>query len=76
MLLFCLLTQIGIDIEEKKRNTTKNILSLARRYFTSSEIDYLAEISDLDAQRMEFLKLWTLKVSEALFGPLLHSPFI
>lgn len=52
---------IGIDIEEKKRNTTKNILSLARRYFTSSEIDYLAEISDLDAQRMEFLKLWTLK---------------
>ncbi|XBJ07461.1 hypothetical protein VPH35_012974 [Triticum aestivum] len=53
---------IGIDVEEKKRNTTKNILSLARRYFTPSEVDSLAEISDSDAQRKEFLKLWTLKV--------------
>uniref|UniRef100_A0ACD6AFV6 Uncharacterized protein n=2 Tax=Avena sativa TaxID=4498 RepID=A0ACD6AFV6_AVESA len=52
---------IGIDIEEKKRNTTKNILSLARRYFTPSEVDHLIEISDSDAQRKEFLKLWTLK---------------
>ncbi|CAM0948159.1 unnamed protein product [Alopecurus aequalis] len=52
---------IGIDIEEKKRNPTKNILSLARRYFTPYEVDYLAEISDSDAQRKEFLKLWTLK---------------
>lgn len=52
---------IGIDVEEKKRNTTKNILSLARRYFTPSEVDSLAEISDSDAQRKEFLKLWTLK---------------
>ena len=69
--LFYVLSQIGIDVEEKKRNTTKNILSLARRYFTPSEVDSLAEISDSDAQRKEFLKLWTLKVSEALFGPLL-----
>ncbi|KAM3406685.1 hypothetical protein ACQJBY_000645 [Aegilops geniculata] len=53
--------RIGIDIEEKKRNTTKNILSLARRYFTPSEVNYLSEISDSDAQRKEFLKLWTLK---------------
>ncbi|XP_047076159.1 4'-phosphopantetheinyl transferase HetI-like isoform X1 [Lolium rigidum] len=52
---------IGIDIEEKKRNTTKNILSLARRYFTPSEVDYLIAISDSDVQRKEFLKLWTLK---------------
>ncbi|KAI4964545.1 hypothetical protein ZWY2020_005513 [Hordeum vulgare] len=42
--------RIGIDIEEKKLNTTKNILSLAR-----------PEISDSDAQLKEFLKLWTLK---------------
>ena len=76
MLLFCLLSQIGIDIEEMKRNTSKNILSLARRYFTPSEVDYLAEISDSDAQRKEFLKLWTLKVSEALLGHLLYSPFL
>ncbi|PNT66960.1 uncharacterized protein LOC100824512 isoform X2 [Brachypodium distachyon] len=52
---------IGIDIEEKKRKTAKSILALARRYFTASEVDYLAEISDLDAQRKEFIKLWTLK---------------
>ncbi|CAL5007299.1 unnamed protein product [Urochloa decumbens] len=52
---------IGIDIEEKKRKTVKNILSLARRYFTPSEVDYLTKISDPDAQQKEFIKLWTLK---------------
>ncbi|GJN09685.1 hypothetical protein PR202_ga27713 [Eleusine coracana subsp. coracana] len=52
---------IGIDIEEKKRKTAKSILSLARRYFTPPEVDYLAEIPDPDAQQKEFIKLWTLK---------------
>ncbi|XP_062196028.1 uncharacterized protein LOC133899106 isoform X2 [Phragmites australis] len=54
-------TPIGIDIEEKKRKTAKSILSLARRYFTPSEVDYLAKIPDPDAQQKEFIKLWTLK---------------
>jgi len=54
-------TPIGIDIEEKKRKTAKNILSLARRYFTPSEVDYLAKMPDPDAQQKEFIKLWTLK---------------
>ncbi|CAO2168533.1 unnamed protein product [Urochloa humidicola] len=54
-------TPIGIDIEEKKRKTMKNILSLARRYFTPSEVDYLTKILDPDAQQKEFIKLWTLK---------------
>ncbi|KAL6659127.1 hypothetical protein ACP70R_003167 [Stipagrostis hirtigluma subsp. patula] len=54
-------TPIGIDIEEKKRKTAKSILSLARRYFTPSEVDYLASISNADAQEKEFIKLWTLK---------------
>uniref|UniRef100_A0A059Q2U4 holo-[acyl-carrier-protein] synthase n=1 Tax=Saccharum hybrid cultivar R570 TaxID=131158 RepID=A0A059Q2U4_9POAL len=54
-------TPIGIDIEDKKRKTAKNILSLARRYFTPSEIDYLAKIPDPDGQQKEFIKLWTLK---------------
>ncbi|XP_066388914.1 uncharacterized protein [Miscanthus floridulus] len=54
-------TSIGIDIEDKKRKTAKNILSLARRYFTPSEIDYLAKIPDPDGQQKEFIKLWTLK---------------
>ena len=57
------LSQIGIDIEEKKRKTAKNILSLARRYFTPPEVDYLAKMPDPDAQQKEFIKLWTLKVS-------------
>jgi len=52
---------IGIDVEDKKRKTAKNILSLARRYFTPSEIDYLAKIPDPDGQQKEFIKLWTLK---------------
>ncbi|BAF23259.1 uncharacterized protein [Oryza sativa Japonica Group] len=52
---------IGIDVEEKKRKTTKSILSLARRYFTPSEVDSLAKIADSDAQQKEFIKLWTLK---------------
>jgi 4'-phosphopantetheinyl transferase len=64
ILLFFCLSQIGIDVEEKTRKTAKNILSLARRYFTPSEIDYLAKIPDPDAQQKEFVKLWTLKVSE------------
>ncbi|KAK8450775.1 hypothetical protein SEVIR_6G090700v4 [Setaria viridis] len=54
-------TPIGIDIEEKKRKTKKNFLSLARRYFTPSEVDYLDKIPDPDAQQKEFIKLWTLK---------------
>ncbi|KAF7100296.1 hypothetical protein CFC21_101828 [Triticum aestivum] len=52
---------IGIDIEEKKRKTTKSILSLARCFFTPSEAHYLTEISDSYAQEKEFFKLWTLK---------------
>uniref|UniRef100_K3YJB3 holo-[acyl-carrier-protein] synthase n=1 Tax=Setaria italica TaxID=4555 RepID=K3YJB3_SETIT len=52
---------IGIDIEEKKRNTAKNVLSLADRYFTPSEFDHLVNLPDPDAQQKEFIKLWTLK---------------
>ena len=76
VLLFSLLSQIGIDIEEKKRKTAKSILSLARRYFTPSEVDYLAKIPDPDAQQKEFIKLWTLKVSEAFFDPLVNLTFL
>ena len=68
--------QIGIDIEENKRKKTKSILSLARRFFTPSGTDYLAEISDSYVQEKEFFKLWTLKVNESLFGPLLYGPFL
>lgn len=36
-------------------------MSLARRYFTEHEVQFLAAISDPQVQRMEFIKLWTLK---------------
>ncbi|KAL0309510.1 UNVERIFIED_CONTAM: hypothetical protein Sradi_5893300 [Sesamum radiatum] len=53
--------EIGIDVEEKHRNIKHNILSFARRYFSEHEVQFLATISDPQVQRMEFIKLWTLK---------------
>ncbi|KAF9626213.1 hypothetical protein IFM89_031340 [Coptis chinensis] len=52
---------IGIDVEEKQRKTRNNLLSLAQRYFTLDEVDYLNTISNPEIQRQEFIKLWTLK---------------
>ncbi|KAL5717417.1 hypothetical protein ACHQM5_010422 [Ranunculus cassubicifolius] len=52
---------IGIDVEEKERKTMHNLLSLARRYFSSDEIEYLNKITDSEIQSQEFIKLWTLK---------------
>ncbi|KAM0848459.1 hypothetical protein ACQ4PT_054377 [Festuca glaucescens] len=68
---------IGIDVEEKKRKTIKSIFSLARCFFTPSEVNYLADISDSDAQRKEFFKLWTLKEAyvKALGLGLSGAPF-
>ena len=51
-------------MEEKQRTTKNNILSFARRYFSPGEVESLTIISDPEIQRQEFLKLWTLKVSE------------
>ncbi|KAL8515513.1 hypothetical protein ACS0TY_014268 [Phlomoides rotata] len=54
-------SQIGVDVEGKYWRTKHNILSFARRYFSKSEIQFLAAISDPQVQQMEFIKLWTLK---------------
>lgn len=54
-------SSIGIDMEENKRKTKNDILSLARRYFTQYEMKVLAAIVDPEVQRQEFIKLWTLK---------------
>ncbi|CAK9143533.1 unnamed protein product [Ilex paraguariensis] len=54
-------SQIGIDVEEKQRKTKNNILAFARRYFSCYEVELLTAISDLEVQRQEFIKLWTLK---------------
>lgn len=52
---------IGIDIEEKQRKTSNNILSLAHRYFTSVEAAYLKTLADPECRQSEFIRLWTLK---------------
>lgn len=52
---------IGIDIEEKQRKTSNDILSLARRYFSPIEVEYLSALADIERQRSEFIRLWTLK---------------
>lgn len=56
--------QIGIDIEEKRRKPVNNILSLAHRYFSPYEVQYLASFMDPESRQSEFLRLWTLKVSK------------
>ncbi|XP_039141721.1 L-aminoadipate-semialdehyde dehydrogenase-phosphopantetheinyl transferase-like isoform X5 [Dioscorea cayenensis subsp. rotundata] len=52
---------IGIDLEEKQRRLKSDILSFARRYFSTFEVEFLQAIADPENQRQEFVKLWTLK---------------
>ncbi|XP_010913667.1 uncharacterized protein [Elaeis guineensis] len=52
---------IGIDIEEKQRKTSNNILSLAHRYFSPVEVAYLKTLADPECRQSEFIRLWTLK---------------
>ncbi|KAK9691661.1 hypothetical protein RND81_09G210300 [Saponaria officinalis] len=52
---------IGIDLEEKARTIKNNVMSFARRFFCLDEVEHLAKIIDPEIQRLEFLKLWTLK---------------
>lgn len=54
--------QIGIDVEEKQRRPNANVLALANRYFSPPEVLYLNSLVDSDSQKIEFIKLWTLKV--------------
>ncbi|XP_050383601.1 uncharacterized protein LOC126800299 isoform X1 [Argentina anserina] len=68
---------IGIDVEEKKRKLKHHILAFARRYFSSHEVEYLTSISDIEIQRHQFIKLWTLKEAyvKALGRGFSASPF-
>lgn len=53
-------------MEEKQRRLKNDILAFARRYFSPHEIEMLAHIVDPELQRHEFIKLWTLKVSNII----------
>lgn len=50
---------VGVDAEPLDRRVEP--LRLARRFFTGQEADGLAAMTDDDARRGAFLKLWTLK---------------
>ncbi|KAL4186121.1 hypothetical protein AMTRI_Chr09g12650 [Amborella trichopoda] len=52
---------VGIDVEEKQRKMRNDILSFAKRYLSSQEVEYLCALKDPEIQRQELLKLWTLK---------------
>ncbi|KAK9921309.1 hypothetical protein M0R45_029824 [Rubus argutus] len=68
---------IGIDVEEKQRKLKHHILAFARRYFSSHEVEHLTSISDIEIQRQQFIKLWTLKEAyvKALGRGFSASPF-
>ncbi|KAL5722843.1 hypothetical protein ACHQM5_006313 [Ranunculus cassubicifolius] len=68
---------IGIDVEEKQRQTKNDLLSFARRYFSPAEVDYLDGFPDPEVQRHGFIKLWTLKEAyvKALGKGFSASPF-
>ncbi|XP_062005227.1 uncharacterized protein LOC133722355 [Rosa rugosa] len=68
---------IGIDVEEKQRKLKHHILAFARRYFSTHEVEHLTSISDIEIQRQQFLKLWTLKEAyvKALGRGFSASPF-
>ncbi|VVB08057.1 unnamed protein product [Arabis nemorensis] len=52
---------VGIDVEDKERKIKHNVLSLAKRFYSTDEVSFLSTIPDLKVQRKQFIKLWTLK---------------
>ncbi|KAJ4893364.1 4'-phosphopantetheinyl transferase superfamily [Raphanus sativus] len=52
---------VGIDVEDKERKIKHDVLAFAKRFYTTDEVNFLATILDPEAQRKEFIKLWTLK---------------
>jgi hypothetical protein len=54
--------QVGIDVEERERKFTRDLMALARRQFSPEEADWLSQFTDPNEQRCQFIQLWTLKV--------------
>ncbi|ESQ27089.1 hypothetical protein EUTSA_v10018973mg [Eutrema salsugineum] len=52
---------VGIDVEDKERKIKHNVLAFAQRFYSPDEVNFLSTILDPEAQRTEFIKLWTLK---------------
>ncbi|CAM6051086.1 unnamed protein product [Sphagnum compactum] len=63
-LLMCAVTQkaeVGIDVEERERKFTRDLMALARRQLSPEEADWLSQFTDPNEQRCQFMQLWTLK---------------
>lgn len=63
-LLACAVTinsEVGIDLEERDRKLSRNLMALARRRFSPEEADWLACFEDPVEQHQRFMQLWTLK---------------
>lgn len=56
----CTAGRIGVDVERLSRSTN---VSVAERYFATTEVDYVFSHTDVDDQRFAFLRVWTLKES-------------
>ncbi|CAN8259745.1 unnamed protein product [Cochlearia groenlandica] len=68
---------VGIDVEYKERKIKHDVLAFAERFYSTEEVEFLSTISDLEVQRKEFIKLWTLKEAfvKALGKGFSASPF-
>ncbi|KAH0927197.1 hypothetical protein HID58_019453 [Brassica napus] len=68
---------VGIDVEDKTRKLRHNVISLAKRFYSSQEVKFLSSIADMEAESKEFIKLWTLKEAyvKALGKGFSASPF-
>ncbi|ESQ48435.1 hypothetical protein EUTSA_v10021266mg [Eutrema salsugineum] len=68
---------VGIDVEDKTRKMKHDVLALAKRFYSPEEVNFLSTIADTEAQRKEFIKLWTLKEAyvKALGKGFSASPF-
>jgi len=53
-------------VEAKQRRLKNDTLAFARRFFSPCEIDMLSHIVDPELRLQEFIKLWTLKVSNCI----------
>ena len=53
---------MGVDVEERDRKLSRNLMALARRRFSPEEADWLGRFEDPTEQRQRFMQLWTLKV--------------
>jgi len=53
-------------VEEKQRRLKNDTLAFAQRFFSPCEVEMLTHIVDPELRLQEFIKLWTLKVSNCI----------